>query len=178
MDLTGLVVQKDKAYEHILVIGAGDMLIPNYLLNNPLVSKVTVCELDKCVTDSVRKYFSISSNIEKNIESGRLTLIFRDGSKFVEEESAKGSQYDGVVIDNSDVDYINSPAAVLFTPTFFSFVKDILKQGASFSQQTSSPAVNKIWNQRVQEAGFSKLSTFLSFTPEYSTDLPLGKATK
>jgi len=47
--------------------------------------------------------------------------------------AAKGELYDGIIIDNSDVDYINSPASVLFSVDFFTDVKKCLKPGASFS---------------------------------------------
>lgn len=46
----------------------------------------------------------------------------------------KGELYDGIIIDNSDVDYINSAAAVLFSVDFFTDIKKCLKPGASFSQ--------------------------------------------
>lgn len=47
--------------------------------------------------------------------------------------AAKGEQYDGIIIDNSDVDYINSPAGVLFTVEFFTDIRKCLKEGGSFS---------------------------------------------
>jgi len=62
-DLSRLVVQKDKEYEKILIIGAGDMIIPSYLLRKFKIKKLVQCEIDKGVTDIVRDHFSIAENI-------------------------------------------------------------------------------------------------------------------
>ena len=53
------VVTKDRDYEHILIIGGGDLIIARYLLEKfPNVKKITLCEIDKRVTDCTKEYFS------------------------------------------------------------------------------------------------------------------------
>lgn len=77
------VVKYEKSYDHILIIGGGDMLIANYLLENfPNVKKITVCEIDEKVVENVKKYFKMSENINKNIESGRLSVVYEDGAEY------------------------------------------------------------------------------------------------
>ena len=51
------------------MIGGGDMYIATYLLEDfPNVKKITVCDIDPKVTETVRKYFSIKDIIEKEVE--------------------------------------------------------------------------------------------------------------
>ena len=77
------VVKDGKTYEHILIIGGGDMLIANYLLEYfPGIKKITVCEIDERVVENVRKYFKMSENINKNIENGRLSVVYEDGALY------------------------------------------------------------------------------------------------
>ena len=41
------VVTADKEYEHILIIGGGDLIIARYLLEKfPNVKKITLCDID------------------------------------------------------------------------------------------------------------------------------------
>lgn len=48
IDLCKLIVEPEKTYDHILIIGAGDLYVPNYLLEKfPGVKKITVCEIDE-----------------------------------------------------------------------------------------------------------------------------------
>jgi len=52
--MTKEVIKKDTEYDHILIIGGGDILIANYLLENfPKIKKITVCDIDDRVTANV-----------------------------------------------------------------------------------------------------------------------------
>lgn len=54
VDMTKEVIKKDTEYDHILIIGGGDILIANYLLENfPKIKKITVCDIDDRVTANV-----------------------------------------------------------------------------------------------------------------------------
>lgn len=48
--------ESNKVYEHILIIGGGDMLIANYLLEQfgDIVNKITICEIDERVIEVVK----------------------------------------------------------------------------------------------------------------------------
>ena len=50
-------------------------------------------------------------------------ILYKDGSEFVREEAEKGNKYDGLIIDNTDVDLTdesnNVLASVLFSIDFF-----------------------------------------------------------
>ena len=179
VDLTRLVIEKEKAYNHILIIGAGDMIIPTYILDKYAgVKKVTVVEIDDRVVENTRKYFKFCDSIDKYVQEGRLEIIIEDGAKYLRDNVEKKYEYDGLIIDNSDVYIFDGPAASLFTPEFYTNIHGVLKPGAAFSQQVSDENVKKKWEDMSKSVGFKEFSYIYSNTPEYSVALPLGIARK
>lgn len=78
----GVVKRKDnKVYDHILIIGGGDMIIANYLLENfsDIVKSITICEIDERVIEVVKQYFFNSKTINDSIATGKLKIINEDG---------------------------------------------------------------------------------------------------
>jgi len=175
-DLTSLVIEKGKEYEHILLVGAGDMIIPDYILRNFNVKKITLVEIDDRVIENTKKYFKFFEGITEFVNQGRLDIIVDDGAKYLREVQSKGQIFDGIIIDNSDVYLFEGPAANLFTKEFYTNVHSTLKSGAFFSQQVSEEQVKAKWTGMVQTVGFNVLKFKYSITPEYSTALPLGSA--
>ncbi len=178
-DLTRLVVLNEKKYKHILIIGAGDMIIPTYLLDNfPGIKKITVVEIDNRVVEVTKKYFKFCDKVDKFIKQKKLEIVFEDGAKYIKGKIKEKYQYDGLIIDNSDVYIFEGPAASLFTPEFYMNINHALKKGARFSQQISDDNVKKKWEDMVRSVGFKEFDYIYSNTPEYSVALPLGIATK
>ncbi len=179
VDLTRLVVQKDKTYNHLLVIGAGDMIIPTYLLEHyPGIKKLTVVEIDQRVVEVTKKYFKFCSKIESLCKEGKLEIVFEDGAKYLKEKVKNNYQYDGLVIDNTDVYIFEGPAASLFTSEFYTDIYSVLKPGAPFSQQVSEEHIKVKWEEKVSGVGFKEFDYIYSETPEYGLALPIGIATK
>jgi spermidine synthase len=179
VDLTRLVITADKTYDHILIIGAGDMIIPTYILNKyPGVKKVTLVEIDDRVVENTKKYFKFADQIDALAKEGRLEVVIEDGAKWLRERIVDGTKYDGLVIDNSDVYIFDGPAASLFTPEFYQNIYGVLKEGAMFSQQVSDENVKAKWESMSRSVGFNDFSYIYSNTPEYSVALPLGIAKK
>jgi spermidine synthase len=179
VDLTRLVVEKENSYNHVLIIGAGDMIIPTYILDKyPGVKKVTVVEIDERVVDNTKKYFKFCDKVDKLCSEGRLEIVIEDGAKYLREKIQEKYQYDALIIDNSDVYIFDGPAASLFTPEFYSNIYGVLKPGAAFSQQVSDENVKKKWEDMGRSVGFKDFKYIYSNTPEYSVALPLGIARK
>jgi len=81
--MTKGVIKKDTEYNHVLIIGGGDILIANYLLDNfPKIKKITVCDIDERVTANVLKYFTVGEKMNKYINEGKLTVIHEDGAGY------------------------------------------------------------------------------------------------
>lgn len=180
VDLSRLIVQKGERYDNILIIGAGDMVIPNYLLKNKGydIGKITVVEIDEKVFLNSKKFFKGLENIEEYVSTGRLDIIFADGAKYLNSMMQEGITYDGIIIDNSDVIIFEGPAESLFTYNFYSCIHACLKMGASFSQQVSDEPTKAKWENLVKNVGFREISIIYSTTPEYSTALPIASAKK
>lgn len=176
IDLCSLVLNKEERYNHLLIIGAGDMIIPDYILSNFNVGKLTLVEIDDRVIENTKKYFKFYERIEEFIKQGKLEVIVDDGAKYLKESAVKEVLYDGIIIDNSDVYLFEGPAANLFTKEFYSNIHKSLRMGAFFSQQVSEEQVKARWTEMVKSVGFKVLNFKYSITPEYSTALPLGSA--
>lgn len=57
-DMIKDVVKNDKDYEHVVIIGGGDLIIAAKLLEKyPNVKKVTVCEIDNRVIEVTKRFF-------------------------------------------------------------------------------------------------------------------------
>jgi spermidine synthase len=179
IDLCSLALEKGKSYNHILLIGAGDLIIPDYILKNFDVKKITLVEIDDRVIENTKKYFKFfNDSVEAFVKDGRLEIIVDDGAKYIKERQGEGELFDGVIIDNSDVYLFEGPAANLFTKEFYSNIKTCLKKGAFFCQQISEEEVKAKWTEIVKSVGFETIKYKYSQTPEYSTALPMGAAQK
>jgi len=177
-DLSRLIVRKGERYENLLIIGAGDMIIPNLLLNDHDfdIGRITVVEIDEKVFTNAKKFFKCLEDVQKHITSGKLEIVFADGAKYLKARKTEGITYDGIIIDNTDVFF--EAAMSLFTGEFYSNIYSCLKIGAAFSQQVSDEKVKAKWESMVKSVGFRDLSFVYSKTPEYSAVLPIGSATK
>jgi spermidine synthase len=180
VDLSRLIVQKGERYENLLIIGSGDMVIPNYLLKNKTfdIGKITVVEIDEKVFLNTKKYFKGLESIEEFVSAGKLEIIFADGAKYLKSMQQEGICFDGIIIDNSDVFIFEGPAASLFTNDFYMSINACLKKGASFSQQVSDETVKAKWENMVKSVGFREMSVIYTNAPEYSVALPIAAAKK
>jgi len=177
-DLSRLIVQKGERYGNLLIIGAGDMVVPGYLLNEPEfnIGKITVVEIDEKVFSISQKFFKSFEKVQQHISSGKLEVVFADGATFLQSRKKEGITYDGIIVDNTDV--YEGPSASLFTSDFYRNIHDCLKNGAAFSQQLCDEKVKARWETLVKGGGFSDLSYVYSKTPEYSVSLPIGSGKK
>lgn len=114
----------------VLVIGGGDGGTVREVLRYPEVEAVTMCELDKTVTDVCREHMP---EFKVPWEDPRLTLEFRDGVAFLKEA---GPTYDVILLDGPDP---VGPAAGLFESPFFDAAKRRLSPDGVFALQSESP---------------------------------------
>lgn len=177
LDMTQYVVDKDKKYEEVLIIGGGDMVICTYLLENfPNVKHLTVVEIDQRVCEVVKNYFKLGEIAKKGMESGRVSLIFNDGAEYVIQAICQKKMFDAIIIDCTDVDIEESAACSLFTVAFYENILNILKYEALFSQQVSDVQSKVKFEKMVYDSGFRDIRVVFSHTPEYSVALPIGIA--
>jgi spermidine synthase len=94
-----------------LIVGGGDGGVLREALRHPELEEVTLCEIDRGVTDLCRKYFpEISAGAYDN---PRTRIVIADGTKFVAETD---DRFDVIMVDSTDP---VGPGAVLFTREFY-----------------------------------------------------------
>lgn len=178
-DMVSSVISSENYYENVLILGGGDMVIATYLLEKfPLISRVTMVEIDERVCEVVKNFFKIGETIKKETETGRFSLIFEDGAQFVRETVEKNQCFDAIIIDCTDVDVVGSASSSLFCVEFYKNIRKIMKNSTFFSQQVSDMQSKEKFEQMVFEAGFRDIRVLFSDTPEYSVSLPIGVAQK
>ena len=177
-DMTRFNITKDKSYDHVIIIGGGDLIIAAHILEEyPLVKKVTVCEIDERVVEITQKFFSFADIIEKEKKTGRFELVIKGGAEYMDDLLSKGHEgkVGSVVIDCTDFALDeNSIAAELFTPKFYKNIYDLLEKGASFSQHITKIYFKDAFTERVNKGGFGEPMIYNSQTPEYGGELPLA----
>jgi len=182
IDMTRLAIDNDTDYEHVIIIGGGDLPIAAHILEKyPKVKKLTVCDIDGKVWEVVSKFFSIGDIVNKAVEEGRLEIVVEGGAPYMERllEQGKAGTIGGVVIDCTD--YALDPesiAAELFTVKFYSTIHKLLKEGGRFSQQITKPWYKDDFSQKASEGGFKNVDVYMSITPEYGGELPLAHCKK
>jgi len=152
------VVKPGKSYEHIVIVGGGDLVIATQLLKlYPEVKKVTVCEIDDRVVAVSQKYFSFAEIVEKEKLSGRLEVIIESGFIYMDKllEERYDGKIGGIIIDCTDFDPDeDSLASELFTPEFYRKIYELLEKEAGFSQHISDIVCEEAFTKRVKAGGF------------------------
>lgn len=175
IDMIKFVVDPTKTYEHLLILGAGDLVIPRYLYENyKNIKKITVCDIDQCVSETVRKYFKFAEVLQQEEVKKQIEFLYQDGALFVQNAKNNHILFDGIIIDCTDVDIEDAVASSLFTVAFYSNIREIMKKDVVFSQQISDTESMKKFEKMIKEAGFNDPKFIFSETPEYSVSLPIG----
>lgn len=178
IDMSRFVLEKDKEYEHVIIIGGGDLPIAAHVLEKyPGVKKLTVCEIDERVVELTKKFFQIGEICSREIEKGRLEVVIEGGATYMERLLSEGKQNSigAVIIDCTDFALDeNSIAAELFTPKFYNTIYQLLLPGSGFSQQITKPYYREAFSERANKGGFEKIDVYMSITPEYGGELPLA----
>jgi spermidine synthase len=177
IDMTRLVLNDEKNYEHVIIIGGGDLVIASFILQKYLnVKKLTVCEIDKRVIENAYKFFQNRDNIQKYIEDGRLEIVIDSGASYmkklikVRDETNVGA----IIIDCTDFALDESSlAAELFSIEFYENIYQLLTFGSGFSQQISLNIYEDFSNKVVKKGGFLQTEFYKSVTPEYGGSIPI-----
>ncbi len=146
----------------ILVIGGGDGGTVREILKYPVVKEIVVCEIDRAVVEASSEFLP---HLSKGFNDQKVKLIFEDGVKFVQRETAK--RYDVIFVDSSDP---VGPAAVLYGTDFIENLKRILKDGGIVVFQSESPftrlhIIKDLFNKL--RGNFPYVSPYLAPMPGY-----------
>lgn len=148
----------------VLIIGGGDCGALTEVLKHPEVENCTMCEIDKMVVETSKKYFP---NLTKGCDDPRAIILFEDGKKFIENTDEK---YDIIVLDLSDP---VGPAADLFQKEFHQSVYDRLNDDGILIAQTESP----FYNKQTVKSLFKNLCDIFPLTRMYTCFMPIYPST-
>jgi spermidine synthase len=152
----------------LLIIGGGDGRVMRYFLqkdaSKKLIDYIDMVEIDQKVIDVCEKHFDDISTWRND---PRAHLLIQDAVKWVAQEDKV--EYDGVVVDCTDVDV--APSLQLFGITFYRQLMSKLRTGAVFTQQCDvDMAYAHQTHAKLVEAGWKKVAVVRVSTPEYMGD--------
>ncbi len=145
----------------VLIIGGGDGGTLREVLRHPEVKQVVMVELDEAVIQASAEYLGIHGDYN----DPRVKLIIGDGSAYVRSGSDRHRLFDAVIIDATDP---VGPGRALFTPQFFSDVRDCLAPDGVMVRQAGVPA----YQFDVLEEGVTYLRQVFGVAEVYRAAVP------
>ncbi|MBD3336918.1 MAG: polyamine aminopropyltransferase [Candidatus Eisenbacteria bacterium] len=145
----------------VLVIGGGDGGLIRECARHPLETIVLV-EIDQNVIDVTREHMpGLPGGV---FDDSRLEVVIGDGFAYLEQTSQR---FDLVLVDSTDP---KGPGLSLFTPAFYSRVRDVLRPGGMVAVQSGSPLFQSDlapWIRGNMETAFSTTRTYWATIPTY-----------
>lgn len=169
---------KDKEYDHVVIIGGGDLLIASHILKEYKVKKLTVCELDEKVVEVTSKHFDFGLKLKEN---KNLEIEIENGAWYMDKllKEGKENSLDAVIIDCTDFLLDSeSLSAELFDTDFYLTVFKLLKLKSKFVQQITKSHYQDAVSERAVKGGFSKVQMHKSISPEYGGCTTIASACK
>ena len=120
--------------KHVLVIGGGDGGTVREVLRHENIETVQLVEIDPNVVEASQKHIP---QLSCGFKDERLSIVFQDGIEYV--KSVANEKYDLIIIDGSDP---AGPSKGLFTESFYSDCKRILRPEGILVTQSESPDFN------------------------------------
>lgn len=142
--LTHVVLHAHPNPKKVIVIGGGDGGVVREVLKHSTIEKIYFVEIDEEVINISRRYFP---NVSSGVDDPRVEIKIMDGADFVAKR--KAGDIDAVIIDSTD---IIGFARSLFTPEFFTAVKNCLTKQGMFVTHTESLHFHKDMVIEIQEA--------------------------
>lgn len=114
--------------KNVLIIGLGGGTLSNVIHELYPDASIENVEIDPAVIKVARDYFDF-------IETGNVTAKVQDGRIFIKRAAIKKAQYDWIILDAFNGDYIPEH---LLTKEFFSEIKSVLAPGGIVAANTFS----------------------------------------
>ncbi len=151
-----------KSPEKVVVIGGGDGGTVRELLKHQCIKDITLCEIDKMVTDVSKEFFP---SLGKALEDDRVTVKIGDGVAYMKDMGA--GEVDLVIVDSTDP---IGPGEGLFCKEFYRSVASALKDDGLMVCQSESPWHSTAMLHRIRDnvaAGFEHRKSYIAGIPTY-----------
>ncbi len=145
---------------NVLIIGGGDGGAMAELLRHDSIERAVMCEIDKDVVDAAREFFP--QYVRWIGKDSRADLIIDDGAKFAAQHK---DEFDLIIIDSTDP---VGPAASLFTESFYSNIKQALREGGIVVTQAESPWYTMDTIKKIMK----ELASTFEHTAYYTSSIP------
>ncbi len=147
----------------VLIIGGGDGGMAEEVLKHPTIEKLVMVEIDAGVIDFARAH--LSSINKWCFDDPRFDLVIADGKDFA---ARSKDRFDVIIVDSTDP---VGPGEVLFTRSFYTDCKRLLKDGGVLVTQNGVPwfQADELHNTMFNFAGlFADAGCYLTVVPTYA----------
>jgi spermidine synthase len=142
--LTHVALHAHPEPRKVIVIGGGDGGVVREVLKHKTIEKVYFVEIDEEVITISKKFFP---SVSSGVDDPRVEIRIMDGADFLAKRTS--ADIDAVIIDSTD---IIGFARSLFTPEFFTAVRNCLSGNGLFVTHTESLHFHKDMVVEIQEA--------------------------
>ena len=141
--LTHIIMHAHPNPQKVIVIGGGDGGVIREVLKHKSVKKVYFVEIDEEVINVSKRFFPL---ISYSIDDPRVEIKIMDGAEFTIKR--KSSDIDAIIVDSTD---IIGFARSLYTPDFFTSIRDCLTDEGMFVTHSESLHFHKDMVIEIQE---------------------------
>ncbi len=150
--LVHIPMSNAKHKDNVLVLGGGDGLAVRELLKYE-ETNITLVDLDKEMIRICSEDKNITALNENSLQSDRLTIVYDDAYRYLEETEQK---FDVIIVDLPDPN--NETLNKLYTNIFYRLCKNALTPDGVLTVQSTSPyyATKAFWciNKTLESEGF------------------------
>lgn len=148
--------------KRVLIIGGGDGGLLREVSRHQEIDEITLVEIDPSVVSFSKEY--LPNHSQGSFDDSRLTLVFADGARFVEE---CGEKFDVILCDTTDP---VGPGAALFSSPFYNRCHERLNKGGIFVSQNGVPMIQSdelISSVKKLRNAFAHVHLFVAPIPTY-----------
>jgi spermidine synthase len=149
----------------VLIIGGGDGGALREVVRHPAVECGILAEIDERVIQASRDFFPAHSC---SFDAAKAQLVIADGIQFIKDHTAA---FDVVIVDSTEP---VGPAQELFSPAFYAWVAQALKDDGMLVVQSESPFFNedviKMAYGGIKQS-FPMVKLYLAAIPTYPSGL-------
>lgn len=150
----------------VLILGGGDGLAAREVLKHPGITKVTLVDLDKGVTDLARSAVWLKEQNQDALHDARVEIINTDAMIWLEEHPEE--KFDLVLVDFPDPS--SFAVGKLYTTRFYRLLRGAMKDDGLAAIQSTSPlfARQSFWciATTLEASGFS-VRPYHAFVPSF-----------
>ena len=167
--ITKDVLKEDKHYENVLVIGAGDLiLIDSLIQKHKNIKKIVVLENDEKLIQIIDKFFDFTHKYKEEMKESKLELETHNIKDFLSKDKRK---FDAVFLDLCDVNKTD-----FYNVEFYKQLKEVVNKEVVISQKLQDISSVPDYQKKMVDNGFTWLGSEFCEVPDHNTRFTIMKA--